>query len=726
MTEHERDWYDGGPQRGRDLPVLQGRGASYNPANRFETRSLLLDPDAVDPDSSGPVTELIDDPSRSIIATNDSPDVGFDSSVNPYRGCSHGCVYCLAGDTPVLMRDGSTRPLGAVRRGDVVIGTKRVGRYRRYVPSTVEDHWETRKPAYRVLLTDGTTVIAGGDHRFLTTRGWKFVTGSTSGRSRRPFLTPSNDLLGTGGFRSTPDQSSSYRRGYLTGMIRGDGHLASYEYDRVGRTHGNQHQFRLVLKDEEGLNRTEAYLRSFGVVTHPFPFSKATAERRELRGIRTHARDLVTKVRELISWPTSRESEWAAGFLAGVFDAEGSYSSGILRISNTDPRMIEEVRRSLTLLGIRAVVEPARRSPGRHARGPLRTVRVLGGLESALALFHVASPAIRRKADITGQALKRGKRLRVAAIEPIGTRGLYDITTSTGDFVSNGVVSHNCYARPTHEYLGYSAGLDFESKILVKRKAPELLRAALSKKSWKPQVLAMSGVTDPYQPAERQLEITRGCIEVLRDFRNPVAIITKNRLVARDIDLLAELASHSAAAVFLSITSLDRSLQQVLEPRTSTPTGRLEAVRALSEAGVPVGVMVAPVIPGLTDHEIPSIVQAAAESGALTARWTMLRLPHGVRQLFEDWLEAHVPERRARVLNRLREVRDGRLSDAKFGRRHRGTGPYAGQVEALFRAAVRKHALPGMAPLSADSFRVPGSTKQLGLFGKASSEMPTP
>lgn len=273
-----------------------------------------------------------------------------------------------------------------------------------------------------------------------------------------------------------------------------------------------------------------------------------------------------------------------------------------------------------------------------------------------------------------------------------------------------------CYARPTHEYLGYSAGLDFETKILVKRRAPEMLREALAKPGWKPRVVAMSGVTDPYQPAERTLEITRGCLEVLRDFRNPVAVITKNRLVARDADLLADLAAHGAAGVYLSITSLDRSLQRVMEPRTSTPTGRLEAIRALAEAGVPVGVMVAPVIPGLTDHEVPAIVQAAADAGASAAGWTMLRLPHGVRELFEDWLEAHFPDRRERVLHRIREVRDGRLSDAEFGRRQRGTGAYADQIAALFRAAVRRAGLTGLPTLSAEAFRVPGTARQLGLF----------
>src|SRR4051812_31175964 len=185
-----------------------------------------------------------------------------------------------------------------------------------------------------------------------------------------------------------------------------------------------------------------------------------------------------------------------------------------------------------------------------------------------------------------------------------------------------------CYARPTHEYLGFSAGLDFESRIMVKEDAPELLAAEFSSPRWKPQTLVMSGVTDPYQPVERRLRITRGCLEVLAKFRNPVAIITKNQLVTRDLDLLGELARDNAAAVNVSITSLDPKLQRVLEPRTSTPRARLDAVRQLRAAGIPVGVMTAPIIPGLTDHELPALLEAAAEAGAGFAGYTVVRLPY--------------------------------------------------------------------------------------------------
>ncbi|MBA2243585.1 MAG: PA0069 family radical SAM protein [Gemmatimonadetes bacterium] len=274
-----------------------------------------------------------------------------------------------------------------------------------------------------------------------------------------------------------------------------------------------------------------------------------------------------------------------------------------------------------------------------------------------------------------------------------------------------------CYARPTHEWLGFSAGLDFETKILVKEDAPELLRRELSSPRWKPTTLALSGVTDPYQPAERRLRLTRRCLEVLAEFRNPVAIITKNHLVTRDLDLLGELARHRAAMVNLSITSLDAELQRVMEPRTSTPARRLDAIRQLAEAGIPVGVMVAPVIPGLTDHELPAILQAAADAGACTAGFVPLRLPLGVKDLFEHWLETHFPERKEKVLGRVRGMRGGKLNDPNFRSRMRGEGAYAEQIRALFHVARRRAGLSQDWPgLSTDSFRQPDATGQLGLF----------
>jgi DNA repair photolyase len=265
-----------------------------------------------------------------------------------------------------------------------------------------------------------------------------------------------------------------------------------------------------------------------------------------------------------------------------------------------------------------------------------------------------------------------------------------------------------CYARPYHEYLGFSGGLDFESRIMVKEDAPELLRRALQRPSWKPTALAMSGVTDCYQPVEAKLKLTRQCLEVLREFRHPVGIITKNRLVARDADVLSALAHHGLVRVTLSITTLDADLARELEPRTSSPRDRLEAVRILAGAGVPVMVNIAPIIPGFNDHEIPRIVEAAAEAGAHSAGWGMLRLPGMVKDVFLEWLDRHDPGKKARILSRIREVRGGRLNDATFGRRMTGAGIFSEQVRALFQACARRHGLARAMPeLNQTAFRRP-------------------
>jgi DNA repair photolyase len=271
-----------------------------------------------------------------------------------------------------------------------------------------------------------------------------------------------------------------------------------------------------------------------------------------------------------------------------------------------------------------------------------------------------------------------------------------------------------CYARPTHEFLGLSAGLDFETRIFVKEDAPELLRAALSAPSWQPKVMALSGVTDCYQPVERTLKLTRRCLEVLAEFRNPIGVVTKNALVARDADVLGELASARCANVALSITTLDEPLRRALEPRTSTADLRLEAIARLNAAGVPAGVMVAPVIPGLNDHEIPAILARAAQAGARFAGYTMLRLPYAVKDLFDEWLQRTVPDRRTHVLSRIEDVRGGKLNDPQFGSRMTGSGPAAELIATLFKTARARAGIPPSGPpLRVDAFRRKG---QLDLF----------
>ncbi|MEJ0010524.1 MAG: PA0069 family radical SAM protein [Alphaproteobacteria bacterium] len=250
-----------------------------------------------------------------------------------------------------------------------------------------------------------------------------------------------------------------------------------------------------------------------------------------------------------------------------------------------------------------------------------------------------------------------------------------------------------CFARPFHEYLGLSAGIDFETKIFVKMNAPVLLREELSAPSWEPQTVVMSGVTDCYQPFERKFGITRRCLEVFWEFRNPIAIITKNALVTRDIDILARMAEQNLARVNFSITTLDPEIARTMEPRASAPHRRLEAVKQLTSAGIPVNVMIAPIIPGLTDEEIPALTEAAAEAGAQTAAMMMVRLPYGVKHLFEDWLEQHQPLRKQKVLNKIRAMRGGKLNEPDFFKRRRPTGEYAEQMKKLFTLHAKKHGL---------------------------------
>ncbi len=274
-----------------------------------------------------------------------------------------------------------------------------------------------------------------------------------------------------------------------------------------------------------------------------------------------------------------------------------------------------------------------------------------------------------------------------------------------------------CYARPTHEYLGFSAGLDFETRILVKKDAPVLLRKELMSTRWQPRPVALSGNTDPYQPVERELELSRGCLEVFSEFRNPVIIVTKNHLVTRDIDLLKQLATRRAVVVNISVTTLDAKLQRVMEPRASTPARRMQAVSELAGSGIPVRVLVAPVIPGLTDHEIPAILEQAAGAGALDASYILLRLPHGVKDLFASWIRLHFPRRARRVLNRVREVRSGKLNDPAFVTRMRGKGACAQQIQGLFRATRRRLGLGRQSlGVSAAGFRRPGLPDQKALF----------
>ena len=567
----------------------------------------------------------------------------FEWTINVYRGCSHSCSYCAAGDTPILMADGRTRPLADVRAGDTIYGTIREGSYRRYIATNVVDHWSTVKPAYRVTLEDGTELVTSGDHRFLSDRGWKHVTGSEHGPDRRPHLTRNNKLMGTGRFTAPPDGGPDYRRGYLCGMIRGDGHVGSYSYPRLGRAHGEVRRFRLALVDLEAIRRSRTYLAELNVPTNEFTFKEAVGERRAITAIRSSTRVGVASVEDIIGWPGSPSDEWRKGFLGGIFDAEGSHSGGILRICNTDPAIVDQITSCLRRFGFAFAIESRLTVNAKR----LQYVRVLGGLHEHLRFFHTVDPVITRKRIIDGMAIKGDAPLRVVSIEALGVDlPLYDVTTGTGDFIANGVVSHNCFARPSHKYLNFDAGRDFERRIVVKVNAPEVLRRELRKKRWTGAHVAMGTNTDPYQRCEGRYRLTRGMLEVLRDHANPCSVLTKSPLLLRDLDLFVELAETAGFSANLSIGTLDEEVWRRSEPGTPHPKARMAAVKQLVAAGIPCGILMAPILPGISDspEQLRAVVRAAADAGASHLTPLTLHLRPGVKEEFMPWLEEAYPE----------------------------------------------------------------------------------
>ncbi|WP_445184370.1 intein-containing Rv2578c family radical SAM protein [Pseudonocardia sp. Cha107L01] len=563
----------------------------------------------------------------------------FGWTINPYRGCSHACTYCAVGETPVLLADGRVRALAELRVGDEIYGTERRGPYRRYVRTTVLAHWATVKTAFRVTLADGTELVTSGDHRFLTERGWKHVTGGMCGAGRRPYLTTGNSLLGTGRFAAGPTKSESYERGYLFGMIQGDGHVGSYSYERPGRGPADVHRFRLALVDGEALRRSRFYLADHGVPTDEFAFAAAKGARRPINAIRNQSRRGVETVRGLLRWPTVPDEDWIRGFLAGIFDAEGSCSRGILRISNADPDIIGWTVGALNRLGFRWVEDVVK------ANG-VRTIRLLGGQVDRMRFFHAVDPAITRKRDTEGEAIKNDANLGVVGIEPLGlTLPMYDITTGTGDFVADGVVSHNCFARNTHTYLDLDAGEDFNRQVVVKVNVARVLEHELRSRRWGREHVAMGTNTDPYQRAEGRYRLMPGVIRALARSGTPFSVLTKGTLLARDLPLLASVSADVSVGLGVSIALADRELQASLEPGTPSPAARLELVRRLTDAGLSCGVMVAPVLPLLTDstEALDELLGQIASAGASGATVLALHLRPGTREWFLGWLAKSYP-----------------------------------------------------------------------------------
>jgi DNA repair photolyase len=443
--------------------------------------------------------------------------VPFRWTINPYRGCTHACAYCLAGDTPILLPDGRTGALADLRVGDPIVGTERRGAGRRCVTTRVLAHWSTIKPAYRVTLEDGTELIASADHRFLTLEGWRCVAAAQQGRARGPHLAPGSELVGTSAFSRGPDQAHDPRRGHVGGLIGGDGGLGSDPRPRGAR------------RREEGM----------------------------------------------------------------------------------------------------------------------ASARTRGGLVEQLGGFDATDRVIGARLSVEGRAVTSSAGTRVVSVEPLGTAmRLFDITTGTGDFIADGVVSHNCFARPTHTFLDFDAGRDFEREIIVKVNAPEVALAELSRRSWEREHVAMGTNTDPYQWVEGRYRLMPGIWEAMAETRTPCSILTKSPLLLRDLPILLRVAEVTTVTANLSVPTLDEKAWRATEPHTPSPRARLDAVAELNRAGIPTGVLVAPLMPGINDapEQVEPLLDAAQAAGASGVGGIGLHLRREVREVFFGWLREQRPD----------------------------------------------------------------------------------
>ena len=552
--------------------------------------------------------------------------VPFGWTVNPYRGCSHACVYCMEASTRILMADGRTEALSELKPGDRVYGTRGHGVTRRLVPTTVLAHWSTVREAYRVTLDDGTRLVAGGDHRFLSGRGWKYVAGTRLGVAQRPHIEAGIELVGVGRFARTPDETLGYRAGYLCGMLRSGG----------------------FATEPGAAERALRYLPDFGSSV------------------------------SFLQVPLTPDAHWQRGFLAGTFDIAGGAGKGGLALAHDEPEIVDAFAEALKRFGFDFEADDV---PGFPTR---QEVRLLGGPGEVLRFLHLTDPAVAARRSLDGTVIGAARRT-VVAVEPLGLQlPLFDITTGTGDFVADGMVSHNCFARNTHTYLDFDAGHDFDTQVVVKVNAPEVLAAQLRRPSWTREHVAMGTNTDPYQRAEGRYQLMPRIITALAKSGTPLSVLTKGTVLSRDLPLLTEVARDVPVGLAVSLALLDRELQHRLEPGTPSPQARLELVRKAREAGLDCSVLVAPVLPWLTDsaEALDELFAKLADAGASSVTVIPLHLRPGAREWFGRWLAGTYPA----LVPRYREL---------YARGSYVSKPYRERLGERVAPLLRRH---GLAP----------------------------
>jgi len=572
----------------------------------------------------------------------------FRWTVNPYRGCSHACTYCMAGDTPILMADGRTRPLADLRAGDRIYGTVRDGGRRRLTVTMVLDHWSTTRLGYRVTLDDGTRLITSGEHRLLTDLGWRFVDGGSRMRgARRPHLRPGSRLVGIGGFAAPPKDCTDYRLGYLCGIVRAGGQPVWFAYPPGGRR-----RVRLAEVELEALTRARKYLAAAGVATDRFlaPHRPGGGQR-EVLAVRASTGSApdgsdpagnelsggeLAGVLRLIRWPPDPSEDWRRGFLAGTVDAgPGRAELGGVVINCADAEVVAHAVAACRQLGFDTAVDG------------VAQVRVGGGLAERLRFLHTVDPAVDRRHALDGAVLGPDAVLGVRSVEPLGLRlPMFDVSTGTGDFIANGVVSHNCFARNSHTYLDLDAGADFDRQVVVKVNTPEVLASQLRSQRWEREPVALGTNTDPYQRAEGRYRLMPGVIDAFVAADTPFSVLTKGTLLARDLPLLVAAAEQVRVGLGVSVAMLDRRLSASAEPGAPSPQARLDLVRRIRDAGLLCGVMVAPVLPCLTDgvEELDALLGEISAAGATNATVLALHLRPGAREWYRGWLGRQRPD----------------------------------------------------------------------------------